>query len=215
MKKYCNETDRFRLWARFIAEKAFRCIAEIGVFRGSFAEKMLASAPCIEKYIMIDPWRFIPSWNKPANRDDQAFELCYNEALSVTEFACQKRVILRGTTIEVISQVPDSVLDFVYIDGDHTLKGISIDLISVLPKVKQGGWIAGDDFCDSIWQHPDTFEPTMIFPFAVYFAEAHGLTLYALPHHQFAMQKTSGSYEFVDLTNSFGDTSVRRHLINT
>ena len=54
-----------------------------------------------------------------------------------------KVVILRGRTKEVIDQVPDNSLDFAYIDGDHTLRGITIDLMNVLPKIKEGGIIGG------------------------------------------------------------------------
>ena len=33
--------------------------------------------------------------------------------------------MLRGTTTEVIDRVPDRSVDFAYIDGDHTLRGIT------------------------------------------------------------------------------------------
>lgn len=207
----CDAPDRFELWARFLADQGIRHVAEIGVYRGEFAARML-TVPSIETYTMVDPWRHIPTWNKPANTDDATFEQFYRDTLTATDFEQDKRRVLRGTTTEVIAQIEDESLDFAYIDGDHTLKGIAIDLISVLPKVREGGWIAGDDFCNSIWQHPEQYEPTLIFPFAVYFAEAHGLTICALPHNQFAMQNQPGAYRFIDLTGSYGDTSIQRHV---
>jgi hypothetical protein len=51
-----------------------------------------------------------------------------------TEFASAKRVVLRGRTKEVIDDIPDNSLDFAYIDGDHTLRGITVDLIKVFPR---------------------------------------------------------------------------------
>jgi hypothetical protein len=182
------------------------------VYRGEFARSLLERAPSIERYVMIDPWRAIRNWNKPANADDCTFEDHYRETLSATSFAADKRVILRGKTTEVIDRIEDGSLDFVYIDGDHTLHGISIDLVRTLPKLCEGGWLAGDDFCDSIWQHPKQFEPTLVFPFATYFAEANNLAIYALPHNQFAMQKGHGPYAFVDLTGSYGDLSLLRQV---
>lgn len=211
--KYLDARDRFELWIRFLKEHGLRHIAEIGVYRGKFAAEILTAATAIETYVMIDPWRAMPSWNKPANTDNETFERHFQDSLRATESSGNKRHILRGTTLEVAAQILDESLDFIYIDGDHTLKGISIDLITIFPKVKDGGWIAGDDFCDSIWQHPPQYEPTMVFPFAVYFAEAHGMTIYALPHNQFAMQKKLGCFSFIDLTNSYGDTGVKRHLL--
>jgi hypothetical protein len=82
-------------------------------------------------------------------------------------------------------QIADGGLDFAYIDADHTLKGIAIDLIRVYPKVRSGGFLGGDDFTRSVWEHNTRFEPTLVFPFAVYFAEAVGATIYALPYSQF------------------------------
>ena len=109
--------------------------------------------------------------------------------------------------------MPDSSVDFAYIDGDHTLRGITIDLIRVFPKVRPGGWIGGDDFTPSIWQHADEYEPTLVFPLAVHFAEAVGARIYGLPHKQFLIEKTADSdHAFTDLTGRYGDTGLRRQL---
>jgi hypothetical protein len=119
-------------------------------------------------------------------------------------------VILRGKTTEVIDQINDSELDLAYIDADHTLKGIAIDLIRVYPKVRVGGFLGGDDFTRSVWEHKTSFEPTLVFPFAVYFTEAVGATIYALPHAQFCIQKTTGTqFAFIDLTGQYDDVSLR------
>ena len=75
------------------------------------------------------------------------FEKFYRETMAKTEAWAGKRKVLRGTTTEVIDEIPDGALDFAYVDGDHTLRGITIDLVRVLGKVRQGGWIGGDDFC--------------------------------------------------------------------
>ena len=130
---------------------------------------------------MIDPWRHLDDWNKPANQNDTVFEEFFRQANEKTDFAARRRVILRGKTVEVIDQIPNGELDLAYIDGDHTLRGITIDLIRVYPKVRAGGFLGGDDFNRSIWQHNTSFEPTLVFPFAVYFAEAVGATIYGTP----------------------------------
>lgn len=105
-------------------------------------------------------------------------------------------------------------MDFAYIDGDHTLRGIAIDLIRVYPKVRVGGFIGGDDLSPTIWAHKTRFEPTLVFPFAIYFAEAVGATIYALPHIQFCLQKTeTREFRFVDLTGQYGDLTLRSQLV--
>ena len=205
--------NRLELWTRFARETEARQVAEIGVYRGRFAARMLADCPAIETYYMVDPWRNLEDWNKPANTSDDAFERIFREAMERTSAHEAKRVVLRGTTTEVIDRVPDSSVDFAYIDGDHTLRGITIDLIRVFPKVRPGGWIGGDDFTPSIWQHADEYEPTLVFPLAVHFAEAVGARIYGLPHKQFLIEKTADSdHAFTDLTGRYGDTGLRRQL---
>jgi len=74
----------------------------------------------------------------------------------------------------------------------------------MLPKVKIGGLLAGDDFTHSPWQHSVDYEPTLIFPYAVYFAEAMGLPLYAFGKNQFAIHNRSDlGFSFNDLTSSY------------
>ena len=129
---------------------------------------------------MIDPSANLPDWNKPFNVSPEVFEEVYEEAMTKTEFAAAKRVVLRGRTKEVIGTIPDNSLDFAYIDGDHTLRGITVDLIKVLPKVNEGGLIGGDDFIESQSQHGMQYEPTLVCPFSIYFAEAIDLPIAAL-----------------------------------
>jgi len=111
----------------------------------------------------------------------------------------------------VIDEIPDQSLDFAYIDGDHTLRGITLDLIQLLPKIKDGGLIGGDDFVNKPWQHGSAYEPTLVCPFAVYFAEAMRLPFVALPHKQFLIQKAAdASFSFVDLTGTYSDLSLKK-----
>ena len=203
--------SRVELWTRLIQETGARTVAEIGVYRGRFAAALLDACPQIETYYMIDPWRNLADWNKPANTTDERFEGFYREAMERTEAHADKRVVLRGTTTEVIDEIPDGALDLAYIDGDHTLRGITVDLVRALPKVRDGGWIGGDDFCPSIWQHDEAYEPTLVFPLAVHFAEAAGAPIYALGRRQFLIEKTAG-HSFVDLTGRYGGTDLGRQL---
>ena len=98
-----------------------------------------------------------------------------------------------------------------YIDGDHTLRGIAIDLIRTYPKVRPGGILGGDDYTPTIWQHADNFEPTLVCPFAAYFAESQGAPIIILPHSQFAIIKPlqPGNYfRVIDTTQKYGVRSL-------
>jgi Methyltransferase domain len=205
--------SRVGLWAEFIQSMKIQRMAEFGVYRGDFAAEMLRRCDSLTAYYMVDPWRHLSDWNKPANHDDAVLGEFFRETKDKTEFAATKRVILRGKTAEVIEQISNGGLDFAYIDADHTLKGIAIDLIRVYPKIRDGGFLGGDDFTRSVWEHKTKFEPTLVFPFAVYFAEAVGATIYALPYSQFCLQKsTDGQFRFVDLTGQYDDVGLRNQF---
>lgn len=204
-------SSRFHLWVQWLQAAQARSVLEVGVWKGDFASQILHECESIERYYMIDPWANLPDWNKPLNVDRGLFERAYEEAMQKTAFAAAKITVLRGRTKEVISSIPDASLDFAYIDGDHTLRGITIDLINVLPKIKNGGFIGGDDFAPDIWQHSARFEPTLVCPFSVFFAEAMNLPIVALPFEQYLMQKRSDArFSFTDTIGKHRDLSLNK-----
>jgi hypothetical protein len=195
-------SSREEVWITTIGRLEARCVAEIGVYRGAFAAQLLGRCPAIERYFMIDPWRPLERWNKPLNVSSAEFDECLSDAMATTEPHAAKRVVLRGTTLEVVDQIPDESLDFAYIDGDHTLRGIATDMLLIWPKIRDGGIIGGDDFMPTMWQHAARFEPTLVFPYAVYFAEAMNAPITALPDHQFAIEKRA-PFSFTDPTGAY------------
>jgi len=210
-----RSTDRIGLVLDIMKSVRPSVVAEIGVWKGDFASAALEACPWIERYYMIDPWRPLASWNKPLNTTPDEFSTAYEEAMRRTEFASERRVVLRGTTAEVGDTIPDASLDFAYVDGDHTLRGIVIDLVTMAAKVRLGGLIAGDDFSPTIWQHGPTFEPTLVWPVAVHFAEATGNRIYGLPREQFLLCNDAGlgGHEFIDLVDGYGTPELLPQVI--
>jgi hypothetical protein len=211
----CQGTQsRKDLWTNLVARSQTETMCEVGVWRGEFAEHVLRTCDLIREYIMIDPWKNLDNWNKPFNVSDDLFQEVKAEAIRRTDFARDRRKVLQGTTVEVASSLRDGSLDMCYIDGDHTLRGITIDLIRMYPKVRDGGLIGGDDFLHSAWQHNNQYEPTLVFPQALYFAEATGSVIYGLPHNQFALlvDRSRDAFEFRDLTGMYSAHSVQTVL---
>jgi hypothetical protein len=132
--------SRLEFWVELIQALDAQRMAEVGVYRGEFAAYLLQHCESLTRYYMIDPWRHLSDWNKPTNYNDAVLNDFLEETKAKTDFAAAKRVILRGKTTEVADHIADGELDFAYIDGDHTLKGISIDLIRMYPKVRVGGF---------------------------------------------------------------------------
>ncbi|CDO59090.1 TETRATRICOPEPTIDE REPEAT FAMILY PROTEIN [Candidatus Phaeomarinobacter ectocarpi] len=214
-----TSSGRLDMWVKTVAAMHAKRVLEVGVWKGDYSAELLRNCPNISTYLMIDPWRHIDQWNKPFNVNQKTFEDIYASAMETTAFAAQKRKVLRGTTIEVSKQIENSSIDFAYIDGDHTLRGIVVDLINIRGKVRPGGIIGGDDFSADIWQHTKDYEPTLVFPFAVHFAEANRLKIMALPYNQFAIlipePAETPVFQFIDLTSKYKDTGLLGQMYGT
>jgi hypothetical protein len=57
----------------------------------------------------------------------------------------------RGYSTDVLKQFPDEYFDWVYIDGNHLYEYVKADLELSLRKVKQSGYITGDDYTEGGW----------------------------------------------------------------
>ncbi|WP_137700546.1 class I SAM-dependent methyltransferase [Marimonas lutisalis] len=193
-----ESSNRLELWEKILNAVQPSVMCEVGVWKGGYARHILDNVPGISKYIFVDPWRNLPNWNKPANVSNEVFDEIRAEALAKNKRHSDVIEELRMTTKEAVAHIDETSIDFAYIDGDHTLRGITIDLISILPRIKPNGLIGGDDFTKNIWQHSDEFDPTEVFPFAIYFAEANDLAIFTLPFNQFLIVKTD-HFEVIDL----------------
>lgn len=198
MKKLFDapQDDRYALWIALINRMSRHrkvTIAEIGVWEGDFAYEILKNCPNVEKYYLVDPWRHLVDWRKPLNVSDERFNRAFDTTMRRLEFAKDRVSVLRGTTLEVVDQIDDGELDLVYIDGDHTAKGIVIDLIKLYPKVRDNGVIGGDDYVGNIYHHdPERFDPTMVRPVVDGFVSAHGVEHFFTCSRQFAFIKQLG-----------------------
>ena len=193
---------------RIVTQAGVQQMAEIGVWRGALSAHLLAACPGIERYTMIDPWRRLPDWRKPL-AETPDFDKVFAKAMAATEFAADRRVVLRGTTTEMIDKLPDGRQDAVYIDGDHTLRGVLVDLIAAYDKLRPGGLLLGDDFSRNPFQHGTRYEPTMVFPAAIHVAEAKGDPIVILPHGQFAIVKSERrAFSVMDTVGGHDDWSL-------
>jgi len=190
--------DRVEFWCCLTRRLGWRSLCEVGVWKGEFAQKLLERNEQIESYTLVDPWRNLPDWNKPANRTDEEFQGIFQEAMVRLAPFAKKLKVIRNRTIAAASEIEDGSLDFAYIDGDHTLRGITIDLHVMVAKVRRFGFIGGDDFTKSIWQHGPDYSPSEIFPYAIYFAEANGLRIYTLPFNQFLIVNSGDGFHIAD-----------------
>ena len=85
--------------------------------------------------------RFLDKWN--IEKSFLILEPCCGQANDIVKVLQEK-----GFTNITSHDLNIDGIDFLYIDGDHTIEGIILDLHYWVPKVVVGGIISGDDFKD-------------------------------------------------------------------
>jgi len=107
----------------------FQMGAEIGVAEGNFSH-ILAKYNRNAKLYSIDPW--------------------YNEAYyqkAIKRLSPLDNVeIIRKTSADALRLFGYGVLDYVYIDADHSYESVSFDIRHWSKKVRSGGIVAGHDY---------------------------------------------------------------------
>jgi len=141
---YVYEIKRSRDFVLKMMPKNAVC-AEVGVYDGKFSESILrVTHPKI--LCLIDLWEFDETTEiKP--RPGEKINIVYETVLKRN--SKRKNVkIYQGTSDKVLSSFPDEYFDWLYIDGDHRYEGVKSDLKLAVRKVKNGGFIAGDDYVE-------------------------------------------------------------------
>lgn len=127
---------RFQL-VNLFAELGFKVGAEIGVFKGIYAQAICKANPTVELHL-VDVWMnyadFYISGMKGAKEEALERLKGYNTPIH------------HMTSIEAAQEIPDESLDFVYIDGNHDWLHVAQDLYYWHRKVRTGGIVAGHDF---------------------------------------------------------------------
>ena len=141
-------------------------IAELGVFRGVYSERILER--CQPKLLyLVDLWGSRVDWwidgDVRSVSGGEAYHCC------CSKFESNHVVRMRReSTIDFLASMPDRSLDVVYLDADHGYCSVRDELALAWPRMKPGGWISGHDYCD-------------LFPGVVQavseFIELHGLRL--------------------------------------
>jgi hypothetical protein len=127
------------------------CGVEIGVKLGFFSELLLAEWKG-RRLISVDPWltddpeSYQDSDNVDQEQQDANFEFTKNR---LRRFG-QRSIVWRMTSLEAASLVPDTTLDFVYIDARHDYDSVKEDLKAWFPKLRPGSILAGHDYLDGV-----------------------------------------------------------------
>ena len=122
---------------------------EIGTDKGEFAHHLLERSK-LTNLCCIDPWiDDFGSDHKPGYYDkigDNRYNAAFEKLKKFIEVSrCQP---IRGFSANASQGWQEESVDFIYIDGDHSLEGVYTDLYSWIGKVRIGGIVSGHDYKD-------------------------------------------------------------------
>lgn len=130
--------------AEAVALPARPSVAEVGSFKGDFAEVLLRSLDAGTVHV-IDPWvGTVVSGNQDGN-DLLAAEGDRLHEFVKARFAGNPQVLIHRVFSKDM-ELPRGSLDLVYIDGDHSYEGVRRDLSLAKEWVRNGGYICGHDY---------------------------------------------------------------------
>ena len=115
--------------------------AEVGVFRGLNAIKILNASDCY--LYCIDCWKAV------GRRKAKHQGRYYRQAKSNLNPYLDRCKIIRKYSMQAVEDFRDESLDFVYIDANHSFDFVMMDIIKWSKKVRPGGIVSGHDYYKS------------------------------------------------------------------
>ena len=131
-----SQTNEAELSALANYARDTRLALEIGSFQGVSTAKIARNMPVEGILYCVDPW---PNRNSHRNPCLKIFERhTYRTGIS------HKLRIIQDLSENVLHRLP-AAFDFIFVDGDHSLTGISSDWVLVKEKLRHGGIVCLHD----------------------------------------------------------------------
>ena len=138
---------------KVINDNNYKIVAEIGIGYGTHA-KYLMKTTKVDRLYLIDPMQYYPNDQftddimkcipkQPNNHFNEFHDLIQQELSPWSSRFTWHRVPSLSVTND---QIPDSHLDCVFVDGDHSYEAVKKDLPFWWKKVRVGGQMLGDDY---------------------------------------------------------------------
>lgn len=134
-------TNRDSLVDLISMTKQRKKMVEVGSLAG-FSTRLFSRY--FESVVSIDPYEpgyddeDINSQQQRLQLAQDLFRLRFMDDPGVTQ--------IQEESVEAARRFPDRSLDLVYIDAGHNYQAVKCDIVTWLPKVQIGGFIAGDDY---------------------------------------------------------------------
>ena len=163
---FAGLTRRAHVIAKLAHDNRWTHGAELGLWEGATMEVVLHRCQSLHM-VGVDLWRAQPDNPGPEGYEgwdhDEHERRC---RYRLAAFGDRARII-KGWTVEAAAQIEPESLDFVFIDADHSEKGVRADIAAWGPKIRPGGMLLGhdanwpgvkaaiDDLVPGYWVGPD------------------------------------------------------------
>ena len=129
---------------------------EVGVWKGEFSDFILKRWKGKILY-SVDPWKYFPGdeYEDDMNIQQKQFDIIYEQVNSLLGVYGNRSKRIRKTSVEASEDFKNETLDFVYLDGRHSYKGVKEDIELWFPKVRNGGLLCGHDYINEVIGNTD------------------------------------------------------------
>jgi len=128
--------------ARLYAELGYQAGVEVGVEQGLYSEVLCRENPQAMVY-GVDAWRAYRGYRDHVTQSklDGFYEATRDRMAPYGNYR-----MVRKFSLEAVRDFENESLDFVYIDGNHTLPFVMNDIIEWARKIRPGGIVSGHDY---------------------------------------------------------------------
>lgn len=147
MKVTSGRTAHWEVLHDLIHQHGWMYGAELGLMRGRTYDYLLKTCPSLVTLIGVDVFKHLSTAPGEQPYRDVDHEENFRTVQAIADKYGHHRAMLKVmTTTEAADTVPDDVLDFVFIDADHSYEGVQEDIRKWHPKVRAGGAVIGHDY---------------------------------------------------------------------
>lgn len=152
----------YGIFSKVINDNNFKICVEVGIGYGFHADQILNNTN-VEKLYLIDPMCYYEN-DAFANDVQYRFEGFENLRKNIINNLSKHKYRyewFRTPSLNVTNeQIQDESIDAVFLDGDHSYESVSKDLPFWWKKIRNGGWLLGDDYascCPGVTKAVDEF----------------------------------------------------------
>ncbi|MEY2924116.1 MAG: Synechococcus phage [Bacteroidota bacterium] len=116
---------------------------EIGVCNGFTTEYLVKNILNIKTLYAVDNYPIYIDWNGTRLTEERQEESKRRCAKKLSQYS--NITLVYKSSTEFAKSLDNDSLDFIFIDGDHSYKGVIEDIKNYWPKVKNNGVFAGHD----------------------------------------------------------------------